>query len=94
VPLVCVPLGSDQEYNARRIGVGGLGLWLRDDDASPERIREAMRRVLQEPSFAVKARAFAEDMDRRPGFPATIRRITDLAAARQARHGLTAGTGA
>jgi hypothetical protein len=33
-------------------------------------------------------------MDRRPGFPATIRRIKDLAAARQARHGLTAETGA
>jgi UDP:flavonoid glycosyltransferase YjiC (YdhE family) len=94
VPLVCVPLGSDQEYNARRIGVGGLGLWLRDDEASPERIREAMRRVLQEPSFTTAARAFAEDMDRRPGFPATIRRIKDLAVARQARHGLTAGTGA
>jgi UDP:flavonoid glycosyltransferase YjiC (YdhE family) len=89
VPLVCVPLGSDQEYNARRIGVGGLGLWLADDEASPERIREAMRRVLDEPSFTEKARAFAEDMDRRPGFPATIRRIRELAAARPARRGPT-----
>ena len=89
VPLVCVPLGSDQEYNARRIGVGGLGLWLADDEASPQRIREAMRRVLDEPSFTEKAQAFAEDMDRRPGFPATIRRIKELAAARPARRGLT-----
>jgi len=89
VPLVCVPLGSDQEYNARRIGVGGLGLWLADDEASPERIREAMRRVLDEPSFTEKAQAFAEDMDRRPGFPATIRRIKELAVARPARRGLT-----
>lgn len=89
VPLVCVPLGSDQEYNARRIAVGGLGLWLRDDEASPERIREAMRRVLGEPAFAARARAFASDMGRRPGFPATIRRIEALAAARNGPHGLT-----
>ena len=87
VPLVCVPLGSDQEYNARRIGVGGLGLWLADDEASPVRIREAMRRVLDEPSFTEKAQAFAEDMDHRPGFPATIRRIKELAAARPSRRG-------
>jgi MGT family glycosyltransferase len=90
VPLVCVPLGSDQEYNARRIGVGGLGVWLRDDEASPERIREAMRRVLHEPSFTEKAKTFAADMESRPGFPATIRRIKALAEARPGHHGLTA----
>jgi len=90
VPLVCVPLGSDQEYNARRIGVGGLGLWLRDDEASPERIREAMRRVLHEPAFTEKAKAFAADMERRPGFPAAIRRIKALAEARPGNRGLAA----
>jgi UDP:flavonoid glycosyltransferase YjiC (YdhE family) len=90
VPLVCVPLGSDQEYNARRIAVGGLGLWLRDGEASPERIREAMRRVLHEPAFAAKARTFAKDMQNRPGFPAAMRRIEALAAARPAPHGLAA----
>jgi UDP:flavonoid glycosyltransferase YjiC (YdhE family) len=82
VPLVCVPLGSDQEFNARRIGNGGLGLWLHDEDASVETIRDAVRRVLTEPSFAAKTRAFADGLAHRPGFPATIRRIQALAAAR------------
>jgi UDP:flavonoid glycosyltransferase YjiC (YdhE family) len=82
VPLVCVPLGSDQEFNARRIGHGGLGLWLRDETASAEAIRVAVRTVLHEPSFAEKARAFRDGQATRPGFAAAIRRIEALAAAR------------
>jgi UDP:flavonoid glycosyltransferase YjiC (YdhE family) len=82
VPIVCVPLGSDQEYNARACATDGLGLMLKDEEASAERIREAVRRVLDEPSFAKNARAFADDMAHRPGFPAAIRRIEALAAAR------------
>lgn len=82
VPLVCVPLGSDQEFNARKCADGGLGLWLREAEASPQQIRDAVRRVLDEPSFTVKARAFADEMTRRPGFPAAIRRIEGLAATR------------
>ena len=84
VPLVCVPLGSDQEFNARKVASGGLGLWLRDEEASPERIRDAVRSVLHEPSFAAKARSFRDGMAARPGFPAAIRRIEALAAARSA----------
>jgi UDP:flavonoid glycosyltransferase YjiC (YdhE family) len=79
---VCVPLGSDQEYNARACATDGLGLMLKDEEASAERIREAVRRVLDEPSFAENARAFAADMAQRPGFPAAVRRIEALAAAR------------
>jgi MGT family glycosyltransferase len=82
VPLVCVPLGSDQEFNARRIGRGGLGLWLRDEKASAEAIRVAVRTVLHEPSFAAKARAFRDGQAARPGFASAIRRIEALAAAR------------
>jgi UDP:flavonoid glycosyltransferase YjiC (YdhE family) len=82
VPLVCVPLGSDQEFNARKIARGGLGIWLRDEEASVERIREAVRSVLHETSFTEKARSFRDGQAARPGFPAAIRRIEALAAAR------------
>jgi N-glycosyltransferase len=82
LPLVCVPLGSDQEFNARRIGRGGLGLWLRDETASAEVVRVAVRTVLHEPSFAAKAQAFRDRQAARPGFGAAIRRIEALAAAR------------
>jgi MGT family glycosyltransferase len=82
VPIVCVPLGSDQEYNARACAKDGLGLMLKDEEASAERIREAVRHVLDEPSFAGNARAFAGEMANRPGFPVAIRRIEALAAGR------------
>jgi UDP:flavonoid glycosyltransferase YjiC (YdhE family) len=88
VPIVCVPLGSDQEYNARACAKDGLGLMLKGEEASAERIREAVRRVLDEPSFGKNARAFADDMASRPGFPAAIRRIEALAAARPRRSGV------
>jgi N-glycosyltransferase len=81
VPLICVPLGSDQEHNARICARTGLGLWLKRDDASVEQIRESVRRVLTEPSFSAKAQAFCDNMRRRPGFPAAIRRIESLVPA-------------
>jgi UDP:flavonoid glycosyltransferase YjiC (YdhE family) len=90
VPLVCVPIGSDQEFNARKCAAAGLGLWLREEEASAERIRDAVRSVLYEPSFAAKARAFAADMARRPGPRETIRRVEALAAARPSANGLVA----
>jgi UDP:flavonoid glycosyltransferase YjiC (YdhE family) len=82
VPLVCVPLGSDQEFNARRCASAGLGLLLSAEEVSVNAIRDAVRTVLTDPSFATKARAFADDMARRPGARATIRRVEALAAAR------------
>jgi UDP:flavonoid glycosyltransferase YjiC (YdhE family) len=90
VPLVCVPLGSDQEFNARRCASAGLGLWLRPEEASVEAIRDAVRSVLADPSFTTKARAFADDMASRPGPGAAIRRIEALAAARPSSGILTA----
>jgi UDP:flavonoid glycosyltransferase YjiC (YdhE family) len=90
VPLVCVPIGSDQEFNARNVADAGLGLWLREDEASVDRIREAVRTVLHDPSFAEKARAFAVNMARRPGPGETIRRVEALAAARTSPDGVPA----
>jgi UDP:flavonoid glycosyltransferase YjiC (YdhE family) len=84
VPLVCVPQGSDQGFNSRKCAAAGYGLWLSDEDASPERIRTAVRRVLDEPSFASRARAFRNQMARRPGFGAAISRVEALAAERPA----------
>jgi UDP:flavonoid glycosyltransferase YjiC (YdhE family) len=81
--MVCVPIGSDQEFNARKVADAGLGLWLREEEASVERIREAVRTVLHDPSFTEKAREFAWHRTRRPGPNAVIHRIEALAAARK-----------
>jgi len=50
VPLVCLPLIADQPDNAARVVAQGAGVRLRRD-ASPERIAEAIQRVVEEARF-------------------------------------------
>jgi UDP:flavonoid glycosyltransferase YjiC (YdhE family) len=83
VPVVCVPLGSDQEHNARQCAARGFGLSLRDAEATPERIRAAVRRVLDDPSFSLKTTDFRDRMRRRPALGAAVRRVERLVAARR-----------
>jgi UDP:flavonoid glycosyltransferase YjiC (YdhE family) len=61
VPLVCIPLIADQPENAARIAAKGAGIWL-SPSASPDQIREALNRVLSEPSFREAARRLGEQM--------------------------------
>ena len=89
VPLVCVPLGSDQEYNARFCAEKGLGVSLVEQEVTPERIREAVHRVLEDPSFSTNVRTFQQMMARRPGLPAAVRRIEALVHARRSTGGLS-----
>jgi MGT family glycosyltransferase len=59
VPVVALPLGRDQLDNAARVAHHGAGLRLKPK-ASPETIARAVRRVLDEPSFAASARRLAD----------------------------------
>jgi MGT family glycosyltransferase len=58
VPQVCLPLGRDQLDNAARVDWHGAGLRLKPSAEAPG-IAEAVRRVLEEPSFAHGARRLA-----------------------------------
>ncbi len=64
VPLLCIPMGRDQSDIAARVVARGAGLRL-SPQASVEVIRQAIRRLLEEPSFHEHARrlgaAIAED---------------------------------
>lgn len=59
VPLVCVPLGRDQLDIAARVVHAGAGVRL-GADAEPQAIADAVRRVLDDPSYAAAARRIAE----------------------------------
>ena len=65
VPQVCLPLGRDQLDNAARVQFHGAGLRLKRK-AAPGDIAAAVKRVIEEPSFAAAARrmadAIAEDL--------------------------------
>lgn len=54
LPLVCLPMGRDQNDNAARVVAHGVGLRLRPS-ASPNRIRKAVSRVLEEVRFRAEA---------------------------------------
>jgi MGT family glycosyltransferase len=92
VPLVCVPLGSDQAFNAQLCVDQGFGVALEDEDATPERIRNAVRTVIAEPSYSASVAAFRQEMAGQPGLPAVVRRLEKLVATRRAGRGLVFGT--
>jgi MGT family glycosyltransferase len=54
VPLLCLPMGRDQDDNAARVVARGAGLRLRPS-AKPPRIAAAVRRLLDEPEFRANA---------------------------------------
>ena len=54
VPLLCLPMGRDQNDNAARVVHRGAGLTL-PADASSEAIAAALRRLLDEPAFTAAA---------------------------------------
>ena len=54
VPLLCLPMGRDQDDNAARVVARGAGLRLRPSAKSP-RIAAAVRRLLDEPGFRANA---------------------------------------
>jgi MGT family glycosyltransferase len=58
VPVVAIPLGRDQLDNAARVAHHGAGLRLKPK-AKPEAIARAVRRVIDEPSFATGAERLA-----------------------------------
>jgi UDP:flavonoid glycosyltransferase YjiC (YdhE family) len=57
-PLLVLPLGRDQHFNARRVAELGVGIHL-PADAPPERISEALTRLVSHPGFGAAAQQAA-----------------------------------
>jgi MGT family glycosyltransferase len=55
LPLLCLPMGRDQDDNAARVVTSGAGLRLRPS-AKPVRIARCIRRLLAEPEHQANAR--------------------------------------
>jgi UDP:flavonoid glycosyltransferase YjiC (YdhE family) len=62
VPLVLVPQAADQFDNAARAEAAGAAVVLRPGEVSAESVREALGRVLGEPTFAESARGIAAEI--------------------------------
>ena len=66
VPLVCLPMGRDQNDTAARVVFAGAGLRLKPS-ASERRIGAAVERVLGEPSYGAAAKRLAQAIAARDG---------------------------
>jgi len=62
VPLVVLPMFADQPFNAERVAAAGAGLAVPKEGATPETLRAALTRVLEEGSFRQAARAIAAEI--------------------------------
>jgi MGT family glycosyltransferase len=78
-PLVIVPMAWDQPENAWRVVEAGAGLRLPPRECKPDRIRGAVRRVLDEPSFRKNAQRLAKDFARYGGAAQAATLLEDLA---------------
>ena len=55
LPQLCVPQGADQFLNARAIVAAGAGLSLLPGEADADAVRDAVRRLLEDPSYRAAA---------------------------------------
>jgi UDP:flavonoid glycosyltransferase YjiC (YdhE family) len=66
IPMLCLPLGADQFYNAFRLAAAGAGIRLDRSDATPARIQAAVRELLDEPLFRQNAERLGREIGALP----------------------------
>ncbi|MCK6526526.1 glycosyltransferase [Myxococcota bacterium] len=66
LPMVCIPMGRDQDDNAARVAALGAGLRLKPA-ATQAQIRSAVESVLREPGYRKAARGIADRIARGEG---------------------------
>jgi len=67
LPHVVVPQGADNFVNAAMVENAGMALVLRPGEAESDDIRDAVRRILRDSSFATAARRTAAEIASMPG---------------------------
>ncbi len=78
VPLLVVPFGADQPINARSIERLGIGLVIDEDEVTPERIRDAVSRLLNEPAWRRNAEAIRDEAAMLPGMDQAVDLIEQI----------------
>ena len=79
VPLVLLPIGADQPYNAARCEALGVARSLDVIDATPGDVRDAAAAVLGEPSYRAAADRMRDEFAALPGPEHAIALIERLA---------------
>lgn len=89
VPVIAIPLGSDQTHNAERCAQLGVGLDLPEDDFDAAHLRRSVRRILADPEFKANLAVLNASMAAQPApaeavaaVEAEARRASPLLSAR------------
>jgi UDP:flavonoid glycosyltransferase YjiC (YdhE family) len=81
VPLLCLPNpAADQPILANQVQYLGCGLSLDGENATSRDVREAIDRLISDPSYAVNARRLADMISKLPGVSAAVSRLERLLA--------------
>jgi UDP:flavonoid glycosyltransferase YjiC (YdhE family) len=80
VPVLAVPQAADQFLNAQTMADAGMALRLMPDEVSPDAIRLALRRLLDEPAFRERARAIGAEIQAMPAPSSVVPRLVALAS--------------
>jgi UDP:flavonoid glycosyltransferase YjiC (YdhE family) len=83
LPLVIVPVFSDQPDNARRCEQLGVAKVIAPGDRTPEAFRDAVRKVLGDPRYRRNAERLREEMAQLPGPEQVVGWLERLAAEKQ-----------
>ena len=66
VPVLAIPQGADQFFNAEVIAERGIGLRLMPNEVRPENVRDATRALLEDPAYGQTIRALRPGIDQMP----------------------------
>jgi len=83
VPVVGLPLGADNHYNAFRVAACGAGLALDGRAATPGLVRAALRTVLGDGLYRANARRVGREIAAMPPPAAAVALLEQVAEARQ-----------
>ena len=81
VPMVLLPQGADQLYNAQRCCAAGAALMLRPEQATIEAISAAVISLLDTSAFTERALAIAAEMARMPSPAQALERVEQFTLA-------------
>lgn len=83
LPMVVIPISSDQPENAASCAALGVGRVIAPENRTPEAIRASVREVLGDPSYRRNAERVRDTMAALPGPEYAVQLLERLAAAKQ-----------
>lgn len=85
LPVLVIPQGADQFYNAERVVAAGAGIALMPHELTAQSVREAVRAILGDDSFRSAAQRIQREFEAMPDATQAVVALERLVAGRQQR---------